>query len=186
MSFIKVDINTNPIPEGVLEPKPFGYPSGGGGGGGGPVNFTLGDGSGTFGDISITVPPVTNDFTLLEVPKAYIGGKFGWGFLTIKTIFAPNNPYPNLNARMGGTAQLKVLPAPGFLYDPFLEAATIFVGKTGLVLQTHFLTPIGNMTAKISCDNNLKWQLLNEANEVIAEQNAELRFQGLVYTILEV
>jgi len=35
MSFIKVDTNTNPIPEGVLDPKNFSFPSGGGGGGGG-------------------------------------------------------------------------------------------------------------------------------------------------------
>ena len=40
MSFFNVDVNTNNIPPTILNPKPFGFPSGGTGGGGSPSDWT--------------------------------------------------------------------------------------------------------------------------------------------------
>ena len=75
MSFIKVDINTNPIPEGVLEPKPFSFPSGGSGGGGGGTIYPTGynmNGKELLAPIEV---PINTEVTLAEFDINFVGGK---------------------------------------------------------------------------------------------------------------
>lgn len=86
MSFIKVEINTSPIPEGVLEPKVFGFPSGGGGGGGGGATINEPN-INANGNQAVVLPevPAGAEVTLVDFNLNFVGGlkALMFGFLNL-------------------------------------------------------------------------------------------------------
>ena len=185
MSFIKVDINTNPIPEGVLEPKPFTNPSGGGGGGGGPVNFVVGAGS-VMGDNSSAeeIPGNALDLVVLTFDKNNVGGKPGWGLLTIGSIIPEESPFSGQPHTLEGVLEIGAEPAPGEKAITDIGGQAIHAAQVPVTVQHLFYpTVAGVVPAKVLITNNLKWKLQVEPFTEIA---AKVTLKNVHFTVLEI
>ena len=162
MSFIKVDINTNPIPEGVLEPKPFTNPSGGGSGGGGPVNFVVGVTTLTDDDSQdIVVPIDAMDFSVLSFNKTYKGGRAGWSMLTIDQILVGAPPTNYQSWELQGVLEIGAEAKIGDKKITPINGQVIQRPHIPIAVQAGFgPTELGISEAKVLVTNKLFWQLL--------------------------
>lgn len=184
MSFVKVEINTNPIPSGVLEPKPFGYPSGGGGGGGGPVNFTLGGGSIFGNEGGGVVPAGSMNYKMLEFNRAYIGGKRGWGLLTIGAILPGPDPYPNQNHELIGDVRIEIDLSPLWVGQVTIGATAIRFGNVPVTVQKLFDTPAMTYPASVRIFNDLHWDLREPPYPGPVATSVQLN--DMVFSIMEI
>jgi len=187
MSFIKVDTNTNPIPEGVLDPKNFSFPSGGGGGGGGgAVNFIVGGGSTSAigsplggGDI----PAGAVDFELLTLARTYLGDKTGWGLLTVGGVVIGPNPFPGFSPNLLGNLVIKVLFLTGKIGEITISADAIRAGCP-FTLQHLFTTIDSTFPVKVTATNTLYWEKIDPPSppEIL---NAGVSLNQMLLTVLE-